>query len=114
MTQWALTALFIGLGIFCLWLLLRPARKRSRRWNGRHSQEYLEYINSSAWRRRREEYLATHPRCQMCGNPDVPLEVHHNNYDNLRQEEDGDLAALCKPCHTIADAQRRKRTQVHT
>lgn len=73
----------------------------------RHSAEYIRYLESVAWEKRRERslMLADH-RCQDCGATEN-LEVHHLNYDWLGEEADEDLRVLCRPCHEIADQRRR-------
>lgn len=68
----------------------------------RFSFQYLTYINSAAWRARRQRALrrAGH-RCQVCGEG-RRLQVHHVRYDNLGNEPDEDLTVLCWYCHTWA------------
>lgn len=63
---------------------------------------YAEYLQTNHWRRHRRQALerAGH-RCQVCGREDVPLEVHHNRYDNLFGEDPEDLIALCERCHRV-------------
>jgi len=62
--------------------------------------EYHSYLRSYKWRskaeqcKRRAKY-----RCQLCGREDIPLDAHHNNYDNLGDEKPEDLIALCRRCH---------------
>ena len=65
----------------------------------RHSAEYLEYLDSSEWRAKRELALerAGH-RCQVC-NLATRLDVHHRTYENLGVEDVGDLTVLCRECH---------------
>jgi 5-methylcytosine-specific restriction endonuclease McrA len=77
----------------------------------------------SAWRRRyarhlRSGYWATlksvvrdirGDRCERCGNPYVPLQLHHKTYQRLGNEEIADVALLCWPCHEKADFERKKR-----
>ena len=60
---------------------------------------YAEYLQSDAWRERRDAALerAGH-RCQLC-NSDAPLHVHHRTYDRLGAELPQDLTVLCEHCH---------------
>jgi len=68
----------------------------------RFSSEYKNYIQSSAWK---AKSLATlkraNYRCQICGAYGVRLQSHHNNYDNLGHEKEGDLIAVCDSCHNF-------------
>jgi len=70
---------------------------------------YDEYINSKAWKKRRNRKLRTaiwHGRfvfCRGCqcfvwfsfGN----VQVHHLTYARLGRERDEDLVVLCRGCH---------------
>ncbi len=65
---------------------------------------YHEYINSREWKNKAE--LIKHQRgfrCQMCnisGYVSV-LHVHHNTYERIRNEKDGDMIVLCSDCHKL-------------
>ena len=61
---------------------------------------YQEYLQTDHWKivKKRAIKRAGY-RCQLCGKADIPLEVHHNKYDNLWAENLKDLIALCKECH---------------
>lgn len=64
---------------------------------------YRQYINSSAWRKRRayEIALAGH-KCRECGHDGtagIALQVHHVSYANLGEETPSDVVVLCKLCH---------------
>lgn len=67
---------------------------------------YSEYLQSSLWRKKRNEALrrAGH-KCEQCGAT-RSLEVHHLNYDRLGRERPSDLKVLCVKCHPGADAER--------
>lgn len=59
---------------------------------------YSEYIQSTAWDRRRHEYFTKHGRaCACCGAH--AQELHHLTYDRIGRELDDDLMGLCKSCH---------------
>jgi hypothetical protein len=63
--------------------------------------DYQEYLQSDAWKIRREWKLqrAGH-RCQVC-NGREDLHVHHRTYDNIGREHEEDLTVLCKDCHAL-------------
>jgi hypothetical protein len=66
-------------------------------------REYLRYLRSPAWRKRREETLkAAGYRCSVCLRF-LPggrhLQVHHRTYDRLGREEARDVMVLCSWCH---------------
>lgn len=71
--------------------------------------EYRQYISSPEWQKRRKEFLAHHSHCERCLIPrwlaeiayDQDLNIHHKAYENLGNEDDDDLEALCRRCHEI-------------
>ena len=70
---------------------------------------YDTYIQSAAWRRKREAALErADNHCQLCGSTDA-LDVHHNTYERLGSERPGDLIALCRACHDAHHARMRQR-----
>jgi hypothetical protein len=90
---------------------LRDFRKNQERRGSNHlSKEYLEYINSQAWKDRAKEHkLLCEFRCQLCDRQNQNLHVHHTKegYRWLRQEQAHHLLAVCDyPCHAIADMLR--------
>jgi hypothetical protein len=66
---------------------------------GGHSLLYTSYLQSDAWRARRERTLMlAGGTCQRCGRARA-REAHHLTYDRLTREKDADLLAVCVPCH---------------
>jgi hypothetical protein len=72
--------------------------------------EYAQYIQSEWWQQRRKQAIAAADNeCQRCWLPrwlaslvyDQDLHVHHLNYQNLGNEQPGDLKVLCRRCHEI-------------
>lgn len=60
---------------------------------------YLAYLNSAAWRQRRNRKLRQVGwQCERCPAK-RHLEVHHRTYERLGKEFDSDLEALCESCH---------------
>lgn len=85
-----------------------------------HSAQYKAHLRSPEWARIRRDALerAGH-RCAYCGLTQRKLrtlgrhlEVHHNTYEHLGNEQPGDLTVLCAGgrggCHAAADRQRRE------
>ena len=76
---------------------------------------YREYICSRDWHEhpvRRAELEASGFRCRLCngGGKGTIIEVHHRTYENLGNEQPGDLTALCRDCHrVVTNHQRRLR-----
>lgn len=66
------------------------------------SKEYLEYIHSEEWKKKRQHIAWTQKNtCQICGNKVYKnFQVHHLNYENLGKEQDKDLILLCEHCHS--------------
>jgi HNH endonuclease len=66
------------------------------------SGEYQSYLQSDAWRARRERTLMLAGGwCQRCGGARA-TDAHHVTYVRLGREADGDLEALCARCHAEA------------
>ena len=56
---------------------------------------YKQYLQSKHWRTKRLVILKRDDnRCTECNRLDN-LNVHHLNYNNLWNEQDGDLITLC-------------------
>jgi hypothetical protein len=72
---------------------------------------YESYIASHRWRTnaaRVRELALAQGKCRLCSG-EQPLEVHHRDYDNLGDERDGDLVALCGDCHHEVTCFLRRR-----
>ena len=63
------------------------------------NKDYINYINSKAWKEKRKEKLSVQNCCEMCGNSES-LHVHHNNYANFKNEKMEDLNVVCSKCHS--------------
>ena len=65
--------------------------------------DYKEQIKSPQWQKRRLEIFQKDDfTCQLCGNKDAPLNVHHLAYHKGRkiwEYEDWELITLCEKCH---------------
>lgn len=73
--------------------------------------DYVAYIASHRWRTneaRLRELAFAQGKCRLCAEPG-PLEVHHRDYENLGDERDGDLVALCNDCHREVTSLIRRR-----
>jgi len=63
--------------------------------------DYKSYLETRHWQRIRKAALKRAGyRCQICGDQ-VPLSVHHNNYDSIGRERAKDVIAICERCHEI-------------
>ena len=61
---------------------------------------YQEYLKTNHWKDVKKKALQRADyKCQLCNKQNLPLHVHHNNYENLGHEKDSDLIVLCKTCH---------------
>jgi len=62
--------------------------------------DHAAYLATEAWIERREAAKARCGwRCQLCGDTESPLHVHHNTYARLGAELETDLTVLCALCH---------------
>jgi 5-methylcytosine-specific restriction endonuclease McrA len=74
-----------------------------------HSLLYTLYLRSPAWQAKRQQVIArAGGRWARCGMV-ARLDVHHLTYARLTDEPLEDLQALCRPCHDVADAERKAR-----
>jgi hypothetical protein len=94
----------------------QPAPKRKRQtWGGRitikrrdaqpvtFNAEYLNYIASPQWTRKKADYYSRHPRvCSAAGEHRGPVHLHHLTYVRLNHEWDADLTPLCEHHHEAA------------
>lgn len=64
---------------------------------------YKEQIKSPKWQKRRLEILQRDDfKCQICGDSEKTLNVHHLMYHkdrNIWEYEDFELITLCEDCH---------------
>lgn len=69
-------------------------------------KRYRKYINSQAWREKRELALDFYDNnCGLCGSK-FNLHVHHKTYKNLYRESMADLMLLCETCHKTAHSHK--------
>lgn len=65
---------------------------------------YEEYIRSTRWKRKREEYFRSgRPKfCQGCKDKSIrQIHLHHKTYDRLGNEDLDDLVPVCEACHAM-------------
>lgn len=84
------------------------------------NKDYIKLINSSRWRKLRNEQLMKNPLCQVCG--DIATEVHHLKPIESEKEfermetlayDPVNLQSLCHKCHVdthIAMKRNKKQT----
>jgi 5-methylcytosine-specific restriction endonuclease McrA len=97
--------------IFWPWLMTR--RRRSKRDDRTWREKYHAYLNSPAWKNKRQELFQKRGyRCEGegCGST-VGLQVHHLTYRNLGHESLRDLKILCPSCHAREDVKRARKNQ---
>lgn len=65
--------------------------------------DYIKQIKSPKWQRRRLEIMNTDNfTCQICGDKENSLNVHHLCYDrdnDIHEYKDTELMTLCEDCH---------------
>lgn len=72
------------------------------------TEEYIEYLNSDAWKIRRNKRLAVARfRCGACGSKNS-VQVHHLTYERIFNENMEDLLPLCEHHHQIAESLVKK------
>jgi len=73
-------------------LEIKTQRKKRKKTN------YNIYINSPQWKNKSKAIRAEN-NCVLCGG--IAENVHHNNYRNVGNEYENDLAPLCRNCHLM-------------
>jgi 5-methylcytosine-specific restriction endonuclease McrA len=74
--------------------------------------KYERYLETNKWKRIAKDARAQAKyKCQLCGEKNQPLHVHHNTYDHIYREarHPEDLIVLCKDCHTNLHQYLKKR-----
>ena len=61
-------------------------------------EKYKNYIESNNWLERSKKYLIFNPVCEIC-HKWPSTQAHHNSYENIGNELDSDLTAMCDRCH---------------
>lgn len=62
-------------------------------------KKYHLYIKSIFWENRKNKYYQKYPRkCVICGSV-KNIGLHHLKYEDLGNEKDVDLVAVCNECH---------------
>lgn len=104
MTGWAAAAGAAVLVVAVAWWSWR------RNWRLPHEQ-YRDYIESAAWRRRKRRWYARHHLwarwCRMCWSRQTDL--HHRRYRRLGHEWDRDLVPLCRHHHEELHGEQHRR-----
>lgn len=63
------------------------------------SEEYQEYLQSEAWRKKRDRVMKrANFTCEGCGDARA-TEVHHLTYADIYNEFLWQLVAICRECH---------------
>lgn len=90
--------------------MARDFRRNKQRSPAIHSKDYLDYLQSDAWREKsREHKERCNWRCQFCGKFNSDLECHHTSegYKALKKEMPWHILAVCgDTCHPILDMMR--------
>ncbi len=75
------------------------SRRRTKRTSTRSRFDYVAYLRSEKWARKRAKALTlAGNRCVLC-NSSVGLNVHHRTYQRIGNERLDDLIVLCRACH---------------
>ncbi len=63
---------------------------------------YLDYLKSEHWISKSNEKRKKQCRCEVCGEQEKTLIVHHKTYERIGRELLTDLQVLCIKCHYYA------------
>jgi hypothetical protein len=74
--------------------------------------EFLDQYKDPRWQKKRLEIMKRDEfRCQVCGEKEITLNVHHRIYFNdkkIWEYEDNHLITLCENCHELAHIAREQ------
>lgn len=63
-------------------------------------KSYDDYLKMPHWLEIKKRKLKQADyKCEICGEDEIALQVHHKHYRNIGNEKDEDLAVLCPNCH---------------
>lgn len=64
---------------------------------------YSEQLKSPKWQKKRLEIMGRDKfTCQICGDKETQLNVHHKEYSgNAWEANNKDLTTICKHCHKL-------------
>jgi len=82
-----------------------------RTWNPK--SEYTKKLQDPRWQKRRLEIMQRDNfQCQLCGDTDKMLQIHHVHYcsNNPWEAENQHLLTVCKDCHEIEQEDIRLAT----
>lgn len=69
---------------------------------------YSEKLKDPRWQKKRLEILnRDNWTCQLCGNTEAELQIHHKTYKKNKEPwecEDSNLITLCRYCHEMETA----------
>jgi hypothetical protein len=63
-------------------------------------EKYKAYLDSPEWQIRKQRWLDFWKFCCLCRST-YKLDVHHNTYDRVGNEEFTDCVVLCRKCHDL-------------
>ncbi len=73
-------------------------------------QRYTAHINGPYWAELKRKVIKRRGcKCERCERSDCGLDLHHKHYRTFGRERQKDVTLLCRPCHRIEDAERKKR-----
>ena len=79
--------------------ILNPELIKGFHINDLPDKEYAAYLNSTEWKKIREEAIELYQSCVLCASRNS-LEVHHRTYANFKNENiTRDLIVICSRCH---------------
>lgn len=66
------------------------------------TMKYEDYLQTEHWIHFKNEFLKWAGfKCQVCGETEKSIHVHHKTYENKGRETFNDVAALCEVCHAL-------------
>jgi len=68
-----------------------------------NKKEYRDYLKSDHWQNKRlDKFNGKKRGCQICGDKNIQLHVHHLNYQHMGDEDcKKDLIIICYRCHNL-------------
>jgi hypothetical protein len=72
-------------------------------------QRYTAHINGPYWAELKRKVIKRRGhKCERCDQSECCLDLHHKHYKTFGKERQKDVMLLCRPCHRIEDADRKR------
>lgn len=91
----------------------KPKRRKNNKKFKHLSPEYVEYMQSKAWKEKSNAWRKEAGCCEVCGGT-KKLQCHHKHYQTFKNERREDIMVVCTQCHANIHAlQKAAKNKIH-